>query len=120
MQDKERIYFEGLVLRKMREAVSSNNFPESLKIDEGEKMSDLIDVAALNHKRNITLLLLEKKNFKINGFKDALERIHEGTYGICEGCGERISKKRLKAVPFAKFCVSCQRENEIRPMEVSC
>ncbi|HTQ56319.1 MAG TPA: TraR/DksA C4-type zinc finger protein [Bryobacteraceae bacterium] len=39
---------------------------------------------------------------------DALRRIDGGTYGICPGCEEPISPKRLDAVPWAKFCVSCQ------------
>ncbi len=42
----------------------------------------------------------------------ALEKIEDGTYGKCEGCGEDISKKRLKVLPFAKYCVKCQSEME--------
>ena len=120
MKNKEQIYFKGLLLKKMKEAIDSNAVLESLKVDEYEKLSDLLDQAALNHNSNITLLLLEKNNVKIDGFKGALERIHRGTYGICEGCGEVISRKRLKAIPFARFCISCQRENETRPMEALC
>jgi DnaK suppressor protein len=56
----------------------------------------------------------------MKGFKSALERISEGTYGICEGCSERISKKRLKAIPFTRFCISCQREIEMKPGEALC
>lgn len=40
--------------------------------------------------------------------QDALRRIEQGTYGVCYGCEEPISPKRLDAVPWAKFCVSCQ------------
>jgi DnaK suppressor protein len=40
--------------------------------------------------------------------KDALRRIEQGTYGVCYECDEPISSKRLDAVPWAKFCVSCQ------------
>ena len=120
LRGKERNYFENLVLRKMSEAVNFNIVPESLKIDAKEKFPDLLDQATLNHNRNITILLIEKNNIKIDGFKNALERIREGSYGICEGCGERISKRRLEVMPFTSFCVSCQRENEMRPIEVLC
>jgi len=120
LQNKERIYFENLVLRKMSEAINFNIVHESLKVDEREKLPDLLDQATLNHIRNITILLLEKNNLKIDGFKNALERIREGTFGICEACGERISKKRLEVIPFTSFCVSCQRENELRQMEALC
>jgi DnaK suppressor protein len=40
--------------------------------------------------------------------EDALLRIDQGTYGVCHECDEPISSKRLDAVPWAKFCVSCQ------------
>ena len=120
MQDKERNYFKGLLLKKMSETIKSNIVLESLKVDEHEKQSDLLDQATVNHNSNIALLLIEKNNVQIDGFKDALTRIHEGTYGVCECCSEKITKKRLKAVPFARFCISCQRENEMRPMEALC
>lgn len=45
---------------------------------------------------------------KING---ALTRVKNGTYGICLSCGENISEKRLKALPYASLCMSC-RETE--------
>jgi len=38
----------------------------------------------------------------------ALERIEDGTYGICEGCEDEISVKRLEAVPWARYCIHCQ------------
>jgi DnaK suppressor protein len=40
--------------------------------------------------------------------QDALRRIEHGSYGVCYECDEAISVKRLEAVPWAKFCVSCQ------------
>jgi DnaK suppressor protein len=40
--------------------------------------------------------------------QDALQRIEQGSYGVCNACEEPISAKRLDAVPWAKFCVSCQ------------
>jgi DnaK suppressor protein len=42
----------------------------------------------------------------------ALRRIDEGTYGTCETCGEIISKNRLKAIPFAKYCIKHQESQE--------
>jgi DnaK suppressor protein len=42
----------------------------------------------------------------------ALERIEDGTYGICEECGVKIPKKRLNAIPFAAMCVKCASQYE--------
>ncbi|SRR5581483_1225488 len=47
--------------------------------------------------------------------QDALHRIDQGTYGICPECEEPISAKRLAAVPWAKFCVSCQEKIATMP-----
>lgn len=44
--------------------------------------------------------------------EDALDRLHRGTYGICEGCGQPIPADRLEAVPTARRCVDCQRHLE--------
>ena len=38
---------------------------------------------------------------------EALKRLDEGDYGVCTGCGEKISRKRLEALPFAPLCISC-------------
>jgi DnaK suppressor protein len=44
----------------------------------------------------------------------ALREIHDGTFGICNRCGESISVKRLKAVPWSPYCVSCQQTLELQ------
>ena len=120
LHEKDRNYFEGLIIKKISETKNRNIAIESIKVDEFEKKPDILDQASMNQNRDIALFLLEKNNLKIDGFKDALERIHEGTYGICEGCSEKISKRRLKVIPFARYCINCQRENEIRPREAPC
>ena len=43
---------------------------------------------------------------------DALRRIDEGRYGVCEGCHQSVEKPRLKALPFVRLCIGCQSERE--------
>ena len=45
--------------------------------------------------------------------KEALERLEEGTFGICEECGEEVSERRLEARPVATRCIDCKRKQEI-------
>ncbi len=60
--------------------------------------------------RRVYLLEKELKNLKkINA---ALKRIYDKTYGICEICGGKIPAKRLKIVPWARFCISCKEAEE--------
>ena len=42
----------------------------------------------------------------------ALQKIEQGSFGLCERCGEKISKKRLEAVPYARYCINCKAEME--------
>lgn len=49
---------------------------------------------------------------QINQINNAILTIEEGTYGLCDSCGEKIERPRLKAVPFAKTCIQCQSEME--------
>ena len=65
--------------------------------DEEQKENTYYQV----HRENRYLLYLE----------EALERIENGTYGICKGCGQEIPKERLEAVPHTQLCVPC-KENE--------
>ena len=44
----------------------------------------------------------------------ALDKIRQNSYGLCEKCGEEIGEKRLEALPFARYCIACQEEEESR------
>jgi DnaK suppressor protein len=48
----------------------------------------------------------------VSAVKDALRRVRDGTYGICEDCGHPIAKERLEVLPQAARCVDCQRREE--------
>jgi len=49
---------------------------------------------------------------KIKSIETALSLLKSGRYGICQGCGRKISEKRLEAVPWALFCIGCQEKRE--------
>lgn len=56
--------------------------------------------------------LLEREIEKLKRINEALRRIYDKTYGICEICGKYIQEKRLKIVPYAKFCIECKSKEE--------
>ena len=56
--------------------------------------------------------LLNKEIEKITKINLALKRIYEKTYGICEICGKYIPEKRLKIIPYAKYCINCKSKEE--------
>lgn len=88
---------------------------ENVKAESGTEkaeIGDLYDLATSERDRELSLLLGDRDRAKLKEIDDALKRIDEGTYGICEECGEKIAAGRLKAMPFTRLCVNCQANLE--------
>ena len=92
---------------------------DSLNTDQRESSGDLsgysfhmADMATDNFDREFTLGLAANEQQGLNVIDDALRRIKEGTYGVCEECSKPISQKRLLAVPHARLCIKCQELEE--------
>lgn len=62
--------------------------------------------------RQFALTLAGSEHESLVDIDDALARIEEGTYGICEECDEAIERPRLEALPFVRMCIKCQSEKE--------
>lgn len=78
------------------------------------------DIGTDNYEQEFTLGLLESERILLMEIDEALERIDNGTYGICLGTGKPINKARLEARPWAKYCIEYARLLEkglIRPGE---
>lgn len=73
---------------------------------------DPTDRASLESDRNFLLRIRDRERKLIVKIQEALKRIDEGTFGICQECGEEISESRLKARPVATLCVECKRTQE--------
>lgn len=81
--------------------------------DHKENLPDPSDRATLESDRNFTLRIRDRERKLIGKIKEALERIDDGSYGICESCGEEISEARLKARPVTTLCIECKKRQEI-------
>ncbi len=77
--------------------------------DEG---MDTYDLASEERDREINFILSDRERVKIKQVDDALERLEEGTYGMCESCGLEIAEERLNAMPFTRLCRDCQQDQE--------
>ena len=80
--------------------------------DSYENMPDPSDRASLESDRSFTLRIRDRERKLIGKIKDALERIENGSFGICESCQEEISQKRLKARPVTTLCIECKKKEE--------
>ncbi len=81
-------------------------------ISSDRQVGDEIDAALDTDYGLINANLAEAESHELVSIDLALEKIREGTYGECEGCGKRIPVARLRAIPFARYCVSCQQERD--------
>lgn len=77
-----------------------------------EAFADVADQAVESTAAEIELSVAEMRHGEINRIEDALRKIGEGTYGVCEACGREIPAARLRMLPNATMCVSCQHETE--------
>ena len=62
--------------------------------------------------KDLGLDLASAEGILLQRINESLEKVEKGTYGLCEECGKKISKKRLLAVPYANLCYSCQQKIE--------
>ena len=77
--------------------------------DEGR---DTYDLASDERDREINFILNDREREKLVAIDEALQRIKDKSYGICESCEGEIKLGRLKVLPFTRLCVKCQEENE--------
>ena len=77
-----------------------------------EPSGDIYDQASNERDRELLLLLGDREREKVRNIDEALARLEEGEYGICEDCEEEIPIGRLKAMPFARLCVKCKTDLE--------
>jgi DnaK suppressor protein len=106
----------SIILHKMKDD-TLNEIQKTLKsgtdtLTIGEPSGDIYDQASSERDRELGLLLGDRDREKLHAIDEALLRINEGEYGICEECEEEIPLGRLKAMPFARHCVKCKSDLE--------
>lgn len=72
----------------------------------------MADMAADTYERELSMNIVSNEQEMLYQIDDALKRIDEGAYGVCQQCGQPIAMSRLKAVPSALLCIGCQRAKE--------
>jgi DnaK suppressor protein len=73
-----------------------------------EKTPDAIDEVQLAGERELAIRNLDRESNLLRNVRSALGRIADGSYGVCLHCEEDIKPKRLDAVPWTKYCITCQ------------
>ena len=111
-------HFKKMLLEKRREILNNVNEieDEALKKSRIDATGDLssmpihmADIGTDNYEQEFALGLIDSERKLLREIDEALGRIEQQTYGICEGTGKPIPKARLEAQPWAKYCVEYAR-----------
>jgi len=113
-------HFEELIIKELSE---SRNYIDKTNQDQSkgarESSGDLssyafhqADQGSDTNLMEQTVMLMEQERDKIRLLNDALRRISDGIYGICEICGQNIQENRLEIIPYARYCIECKAKEE--------
>ncbi len=94
-----------------RESIAAKLNGNDLSIDDSET-PDPVDLAVRNYSKNVQLALSENDSRQLELVDEALERLADEEYGVCQNCEKEINPKRLAAIPWARYCIECQELRE--------
>ncbi len=105
---------KDFLLKERDEIITSirKNDEEYTETSEGSLPKDFADIASYNTDRDMMEFIGENNIKKLQKIDSALDRIHTGKYGKCLKCNEAITEQRLRALPYALKCISCQSLDE--------
>lgn len=110
-QEKMKAY-KTMLQQKINELLSEAGKTVSEMTNGKENYPDPNDRASLESDRNFELRIRDRERKLIMKMQEAIKRIDDGTFGVCEVCGGPISEKRLIARPVTTLCIDCKTKQE--------
>lgn len=121
MNKKELQYFKNLLLEKRRELMNQMEFIKEAEMESTIKEATgdhssysfhMADQGTDTMEREKNFLYAQRDGRLLYHIDQALERIEEGNYGLCQECEQPINTERLEAVPHARLCIACKSKEE--------
>ena len=113
MDKTELLGYKNLLLAKRQGLATAKSRVDSNPA-AGENHGDPVDMAASETDAFTQIRLQQSDSKLLRAIDDALTRIQHEKYGVCEECGEPISKARLEAVPWTRWCRDCKERHDAR------
>lgn len=114
MNSTDLQYFKDLLVNQRSEILNSADAFKEESLVEKDVQGDEGDLASNELNLNLSLRLHERQAHLLHKIDQALAKIDNHTYGLCEQCEEELSVPRLKARPVATLCIACKEEQERR------
>lgn len=111
-QTQKHAFYERL-LRAKRDALQARLRDHRQQVQAESVPDDNWALATRTLLQDLAVGTLVRDQQLLGEVEEALGRLEEGLYGICEGCGEEIPQRRLQALPWARFCLPCAERRQI-------
>ena len=112
MEKKKLRYYKKLLEQHLAALAEGAKETVGDMLDDDGTFPDPNDRATMESDRNFVLRIRDRERKLKTKIQQALERIANGTFGICEACGEDISEQRLSVRPVTTLCIKCKEEQE--------
>jgi DnaK suppressor protein len=109
MKKAQADYFRNRLVSWENELLCQADHTISVLLGSPVGSADVVDQAVLTTHRDLSLRIRDRESKLIRKIRAALRRIEDGTFGICEMCGEEIGLGRLRARPVTTLCIDCKR-----------
>jgi DnaK suppressor protein len=113
MNKSDLFHYKNLLLAKQQELITGKSLVGSVPTT-GEACGDPADMAAGEISAAVQIRLKQTDSKLSRAIEDALTRIRQDRFGICEECGQTISKARLEVVPWTRHCKDCKEQQDSR------
>lgn len=105
--------FKQRLVAKRKELVSEVRGSNVGSLEtNADGIQDIADQASSAYTKEFLLSIGDAERRMLRQVDEALDKIRQDTYGLCESCGEMINERRLEALPFARLCIKCQEKEE--------
>jgi DnaK suppressor protein len=110
MDKKTLAKYKKMLEERRQSLIDAYTKNKSMGTEAGgdEVAADMVDMATNASTKEFLYSLSNAEREMLKSVEDALERLDGGDYGACEECEEKMTKKRLDAIPWARYCVACQ------------
>lgn len=112
MDKKQLDHFREKLETISEDLLSGANRTISEMTDHSDNYPDPTDRASAESDRSFELRIRDRERKLLNKIKEAVERIDNATYGICDECGDEIAAERLEARPVTTYCIECKTRQE--------
>ena len=113
LSEQDAIFFKNLLNQQLDELLDQAKQTVVQLIQGDALAADILDQAAMEMGREYTIRIRDRESRLIRKIKIALDKFEDGSFGICEECGDAISYARLLVRPMAAYCIQCKSQMEV-------